>query len=44
MCQTRYVSQCMDECRKELRLESKDIKANAVLKLTYVRVPWSVCV
>jgi hypothetical protein len=26
----------MDECRKELRLESKDIKATAVLKLAYV--------
>ena len=26
----------MDECRKELRLESKDVKANAIMKLTYV--------
>lgn len=34
--QMRYISQCMDECRKELRLESKDVKANAIMKLTYV--------
>ena len=34
--EAKYISQCMDECRKELRQESMDAKANAVSKLCYV--------
>lgn len=34
--QAKYISQCMDECRRELRTDSMDGKANAISKLCYV--------
>jgi len=36
--QAKYISQCMDECRKELRQESVDVKAMAVQKLNYMQM------
>jgi hypothetical protein len=34
--QAKYISICMDECRKELKAGNIDAKANAVSKLCYV--------
>ena len=34
--EAKFVSQCMDECRKELKQSDIDMKAIAVSKLTYV--------
>ena len=34
--QAKFVGQCMDECRKELKQTDIDVKAIAVSKLTYV--------
>lgn len=36
--EAKYISQTMDECRKELRQESMDVKANAVSKLCYMHM------
>jgi len=36
--EAKYISTCMDECRKELRQESMDAKANAVSKLCYMHM------
>jgi AP-3 complex subunit delta-1 len=36
--EAQYISQCMEECRKELRLDSMDMKANAVAKLTQMQM------
>jgi AP-3 complex subunit delta-1 len=35
--EAKFVAQCMDECRKELKQKDIDMKAIAVSKLTYVR-------
>ncbi len=35
--QALYISQCMTEVKKELKLENATVKANAISKLTYVR-------
>lgn len=34
--QAKYVSQCIDEIKQELRQENVAVKANAVIKLAYV--------
>lgn len=36
--QAQYISQCMTEIKRELKQENMGIKANAISKLTYVRV------
>jgi hypothetical protein len=36
--QTKFISTCMDECRKELRMADLDVKANAIAKLTYLQM------
>lgn len=36
--EARYVSACLDECRKELSNKDVDIKCNAVAKLTYLQM------
>ena len=35
--QTKYVAQCIDEIKQELRQENVAVKSNAVIKLAYVR-------
>lgn len=35
--QAKYISQCIDEIKQELKQDSIAVKANAVCKLTYVR-------
>ncbi|KAL1437790.1 hypothetical protein MTO96_048639 [Rhipicephalus appendiculatus] len=35
--ETKYISQCIDEIKEELRQENMSVKANAVAKLAYVR-------
>ena len=35
--QSKYVAQCMEEIKRELKQDSLPVKANAVAKLTYVR-------
>lgn len=37
MFQTKYVAECLDEIKNELRQENVAVKAMAVNKLTYVR-------
>lgn len=34
--QPKYISQCMEEIKTELRQDNLAVKANAVAKLTYV--------
>ncbi len=34
--QSKYVAQCMEECRKELKTDNMDLKTQAISKLTYV--------
>lgn len=36
MFQAKYIAQCMEEIKVELRQENIAVKANAVAKLTYV--------
>eukprot|EP00038_Savillea_parva_P027238 m.58366 g.58366 ORF g.58366 m.58366 type:complete len:1253 (+) comp7821_c0_seq1:94-3852(+) len=36
--EAKYISQCMDECRKELKSGNVDVKANAVSKLNYMHM------
>ena len=36
--QAKYIAQCMDEIKAELRQENFAVKANAVAKLTYVSI------
>lgn len=36
--QAQYISQCMTEIKKELKQENQSVKANAISKLTYVRL------
>ncbi|EDQ84380.1 uncharacterized protein MONBRDRAFT_30296 [Monosiga brevicollis MX1] len=36
--ETKYISNCMDECRKELKNPDLDVKANAIAKLTYLQM------
>jgi AP-3 complex subunit delta-1 len=36
--ENRFVATCMDNCRRELRTGSIDIKANAIAKLTYLQM------
>lgn len=35
--QAKYIAQCIEEIKQELRQDNIDVKANAVAKLTYVR-------
>lgn len=35
--QAKYIAQCIEEIKQELRQENISVKANAVAKLTYVR-------
>lgn len=37
MFQSKYIAECVDEIKQELRQENPAVKANAVNKLTYVR-------
>lgn len=34
--QAKYIANCLDEIKQELRQENATVKANAVAKLTYV--------
>jgi hypothetical protein len=36
--QAKYIAQCMEEIKQELRQENVAVKATAVAKLTYVTV------
>lgn len=36
--QTKYIAECIDEIKQELRQDNLAVKANAVAKLTYVRI------
>ena len=36
--QAKYIAQCIEEIKQELRQDNIDVKANAVAKLTYVSV------
>lgn len=36
--EAKFISQAMDEIRKEIRSKDMELKAAAVLKLTYVRI------
>lgn len=36
--QTKYIAQCIEEIKQELRQENMSVKATAVAKLTYVRI------
>ena len=35
--QAKYIAQCIEEIKQELRQENMSVKATAVAKLTYVR-------
>lgn len=39
--QAKYIAQCMEEIKQELRQENINAKCNAVAKLTYVSVKCS---
>lgn len=49
--QAKYIGQCIEEIKEELRQENINVKCNAVAKLTYVsciaknyvNVRWSFC-
>lgn len=34
--EAKYISQCIEEIKAELRLDNMSVKANAIAKLTYV--------
>lgn len=36
--QAKYIAQCMEEIKQELRQDNINVKCNAVAKLTYVSV------
>ena len=36
--ESKFIAQAIDEIRKEVRSKDMDLKAAAVLKLTYVRI------
>jgi len=36
--QSKYITECLDEIKQELKQENMGIKANAILKLSYVSV------
>lgn len=36
LCQAKYIAQCIEEIKQELRQDNVAVKANAVAKLTYV--------
>lgn len=36
--QAKYIAQCIEEIKQELRQENVNVKCNAVAKLTYVSV------
>lgn len=41
--EAKFVAQAVDEIRREIRSKDMELKAGAVLKLTYVRIvipPW----
>ena len=35
--QAKYISQCMEDIKQELRQDNLAVKSNAIAKLTYVR-------
>lgn len=39
--QAKYIAQCIEEIKQELRQENMSVKATAVAKLTYVRIKFS---
>jgi AP-3 complex subunit delta-1 len=39
--ESKYIDSAIGECRKEIKSRDLDVKAQAVLKLTYVFVPGS---
>ena len=36
--EAKYIAQCMEEIKEELRQDNLSVKANAVAKLTYVSI------
>lgn len=38
MFQAKYIAQCIEEVKQELRQDNINVKCNAVAKLTYVSV------
>jgi len=44
MLQSKYIAECLDEIKQELKQDNLAVKANAVNKLTYVRRTLSACV
>lgn len=38
--QAKYISQCIDEIKQELKQDNIAVKSNAVCKLTYVSALW----
>lgn len=36
--EAKYIAQCIEEIKTELRLDNLSVKANAVAKLTYVSI------
>lgn len=36
--ETKYIAQCIEEIKEELRIANPNIKANAVAKLTYLQM------
>ena len=40
MLQSKYIAECIDEIKQELRQDNIAIKANAVNKLCYVSITW----
>ena len=40
--EAKFIAQAVDEIRQEVRSKDMELKAGAILKLTYVRTPTSV--
>ena len=38
--QSKYIAECLDEIKQELKQDNLAVKANAVNKLTYVSTRW----
>ena len=43
LAQAKYIAQCIEEIKQELRQDNMAVKVNAVQKLTYVSYPNSAC-
>ena len=41
--ESKFIAQAVDEIRAEIKSKDMEIKAAAILKLTYVRTPLSLC-